>query len=110
MPIWRIEPVADAGDPIWQEGPRWERVLVRAPTAALARVIAEQLDAPASARPGGRLDELYGKSRFAIEKAYRVVRADGTRHPETGPHEVLEVVPERMSCRQKASGVPPDTS
>lgn len=46
MPLWRIYPVADPGVPHWQGRKIWEEVIVRAKTAALARVIASRLDEP----------------------------------------------------------------
>jgi hypothetical protein len=40
MALWKIEPVAEAGDPRWQNHPRFERVVVRADTAGEARRLA----------------------------------------------------------------------
>lgn len=46
MPMWTIYPVAGPADPRWQGRTIWDRVIVRAPTAAMARVLAAKLDRP----------------------------------------------------------------
>ena len=40
MPLWRIHPVVHPSDSRWQGRPIWAEVIVRAETAAMARVIA----------------------------------------------------------------------
>lgn len=91
MALWVIEPVARPEDPIWQDRQQWSRVVVRAPTAALARVVAEPLDRPNyEARPGfqypGRA------SGFLNEKIYRVRPCnDNTLEPDGPPAVLLEV-------------------
>lgn len=86
MGLWIIEPVRAADDPAWQGRPQWERVLVRAHTAAEARLAAERLETeaehaaeaagagtPPAEQPGGRA------SGFSNETLYHVrpVEADG---------------------------------
>ena len=44
MPLWRFIPVADKSDSRWQDRCIWHDVVVRAPTAALARVLADQAE------------------------------------------------------------------
>ena len=40
--LWLIEPVADAGDQMWQDRPIWAEVVVAAPSPAFARLAAER--------------------------------------------------------------------
>ncbi|WP_119301209.1 hypothetical protein [Dongia deserti] len=42
MKLWLIEPVADAGDQMWQDRPIWAEIVVAAPNPAFARLAAEQ--------------------------------------------------------------------
>lgn len=46
MPLWRIRPVAHPGDSHWQGRRIWADVVVRAPSAAFARLAASKLDEP----------------------------------------------------------------
>lgn len=46
MAIWKIEAAARPDDPRWVAGPRFERVFVRAETAAQARLCAGKALAP----------------------------------------------------------------
>jgi len=41
MPLWRFVPVADPHDSHWQDRRIWHGVVVRAPSAAMARVLAD---------------------------------------------------------------------
>ncbi|TVS00185.1 MAG: hypothetical protein EA406_01355 [Rhodospirillales bacterium] len=92
MPIWILEPVADPQDPRWQGRRRFDRVVVRAPSAAFARVLAEPLDTPERVLEFGEEDPRTG-SGFKDEKLYRAIAdADGDYPPE-GPPGVLESVP-----------------
>lgn len=45
MPLWRFIPVADKTDSHWQDRRIWHDVIVRAPTAAMARVLADDAEA-----------------------------------------------------------------
>lgn len=40
LPVWRIFPVAHSNDSRWQDRPIWAEVIVRAPSATMARLIA----------------------------------------------------------------------
>ena len=40
MPLWRFVPVADRTDSRWQDRRIWHDVVVRAPSAAMARILA----------------------------------------------------------------------
>ena len=91
MPLWLIEPVARPEDPIWQDREQYARVVARASTPALARIMAERLDRPGSdARTGfqypGRA------SGFTNEKLYRVRSYDDGAMVSDGPAGVLEEV------------------
>ena len=44
MPLWRFIPVAGEDDSHWQDRRIWEGVVVRAPSAAMARVFAEEAE------------------------------------------------------------------
>ena len=41
MPLWRFVPIADPNDSHWQDRQIWGDVVVRAPSAAMARVLAD---------------------------------------------------------------------
>jgi len=45
MALWRFIPVADKTDSHWQDRRIWHGVIVRAPTAAMARVLADAAEA-----------------------------------------------------------------
>lgn len=91
MPSWVIEPVADPDDPRWQTRRQWQRVVVRAPSAAFARVLAETLDTPERALEQGHEHPHLG-SGFKDEKLYRVASSHDTDHPADGPDGILEAV------------------
>lgn len=77
MPLWRIHPVALLGDTRWQGRRIWAEVVVRAPSAAFARVAAAKLDEPTVRRRLG--NETNGfRSGFADEKLYWVRRVGPT--------------------------------
>lgn len=44
MPLWRFIPIADENDSHWQDRQIWDGVVVRAATAALARVLADEAE------------------------------------------------------------------
>lgn len=71
MALWVIEPVADWDDQRWQSRPQWARVVVRAASPAMARVIAQTLDTPPDSPEYGDQHPRLG-SGFASEKLYRV--------------------------------------
>jgi len=45
MRLWRITPSAPSNDMRWLGGPVWREIVVRAETAAQARVVAAQMEA-----------------------------------------------------------------
>ena len=45
MGLWRITPAAPLDDPRWLGGPVWREIVVRAGTAAEARVVAAGMEA-----------------------------------------------------------------
>ncbi len=45
MRLWRIVPAVPPDDPRWLGGPIWREIIVRAESAAEARVIASRMDA-----------------------------------------------------------------
>jgi hypothetical protein len=75
MPVWRIYPVARPGEPVWQGRKIWKEVLVRASSAAMARMIAGELDRPAQRHRKGN-ESLCFRSGFDDVKLYWVVRLD----------------------------------
>mgnify|MGYP006433283665 CR=1 FL=1 len=44
MPLWRFVPAADPHDSHWQDRRIWHDVIVRAPGAAMARVLADEAE------------------------------------------------------------------
>lgn len=79
MPLWRFVPIADETDSAWQDRFIWHGVVVRASTAALARVIAEEAEdarvggavGNETASPGGGFSDpnLYWVERLSPEEA-----------------------------------------
>jgi hypothetical protein len=100
MSLWRITPSAPPDDPRWLGGPEWQEIIVRAGTAAEARVIAAQMEA---ARQDFRPDRNVAgaaamdyQSPLADEGLYHVVELpdDGPGpFPVEGPPEVLVAQP-----------------
>lgn len=92
MRLWELTPVARPDDPTWQGRPQFDRVLVRAETAAEARVVASGLDTPESAPEFGDQHPRL-KSGLMTEKLYaaQVARDDGFN--VDGPPEVLATAP-----------------
>jgi hypothetical protein len=88
LSLWKIEPIARAEDPRWLDHPRFERLVVRAETAAEARQIAaaEEIGEDTDAVGNESLGDAAG---FKDEKLYRVMPlADeerGTLSPEGRP-------------------------
>lgn len=73
MPLWRIYPVADPRDSRWQGRRIWAEVVVRAESAAMARLIASKLDEPPVRRRLGNEIHCF-RSGFEDEKLYWVRR------------------------------------
>lgn len=71
MPLWKIEPVADPDDARWLDHKIWREVIVRAPTAALARLAAARMELDHVTPPAGN-EEPSARSAFEDEKLYAV--------------------------------------
>lgn len=99
MPLWRIEPVADMDDPVWQDRAQWEWVLVRAASPAFARTLASGLDTPAETNRYGVENPNLG-SGFSSEKLYHVRRDTSGSHPEQGPDGIV------AECRRRGPAGP----
>jgi hypothetical protein len=93
MRLWMIEPVAGRADTRWLDHPPWAEVVVRAQTAAQARLAAAEMEAGlvADSTPVGN-ESLEFRSGFEDEKLYRVRPLDPREVPDVspqGPQEVL---------------------
>lgn len=93
MPLWKIEPMAESGDSRWLDHDIWREVIVRAPTAAMARVIAGELERRqmAGSPPVGN-ESLSFRSGFDDEKLYRVTEIAPDALPDVpadGPDEIV---------------------
>lgn len=90
MPLWSIEASAVAEDSRWLDFPIWADVVVRAPTAAQARLVAAAMEAGeiADATTQGN-ETLAFRSAFQDEKLYTVRRVQRSGTPEDGPEAVL---------------------
>ncbi|MBU6296620.1 MAG: hypothetical protein KJS68_00130 [Alphaproteobacteria bacterium] len=75
MPVWRIHPVARRGDARWQGRKIWKEVVVCAPSAAMARLIACELDRPAQRHRKGN-ESLCFRSGLEDAKLYWVEQLD----------------------------------
>lgn len=101
MALWRIEACAAAEDTRWLDFPIWADVVVRAPTAAQARLVAAGLEEGVigDETPTGN-ESLIFRSGFQDEKLYHVRRL---RHfsgaAEEGPSEVVSARQARPASR-----------
>lgn len=86
MPVWRIFPVTRPTSARWLDYERWSEVLVRAPTAARARVIASA-ELKDRSEPIGN-ESAAGYAALEDEKLYHVVRVEDA--DDAGPDAVLE--------------------
>ena len=78
MPVWKIIPVAREDEEAWLDYGHWTEVLVRAPTAARARVVAAA-ELHDRSRPIGN-ESAAGQAGLEDPKLYHVVRVQaGTR-------------------------------
>lgn len=94
MALWELTPVARSDDPNWQGRRQYARVLVRAATAAEARVVASSLDTPdTSPEAGDQHPRL--KSGLSDEKLYAAtpVDADATDADADGADAVISAEP-----------------
>lgn len=75
IPLWRLRAIADPRDTRWQGRVIHADTIVRAPSAAMARVVASSLDRhPDAVRRGN--ESLSFRSGFADEKLYWATRLD----------------------------------
>ena len=95
MRLWKIVPVAPPHDPRWQDHRIWREVVVRAETAAMARLIAAELERDASNIGVGN-ETLKSRSAFDDEKLYWVVETEaeaGGADEWDGPPGVVRAEP-----------------
>jgi hypothetical protein len=71
MAYWLITPATGADDPRWQDRKRWPEVIVRADSAAAARLAARELESAGKGPPSGN-EWPSGRSGFDDEKLYLV--------------------------------------
>jgi hypothetical protein len=82
MMTWATTPVAASDDPRWLDHERWREVVVRAQTAALARLIAAEALTPR--RPDVGNESAPRRKGFEDEMPYHV-RLAGAAAPAQGP-------------------------
>lgn len=120
MVLWRIAPAANPRDSWWQGRRIFEEVIVRAPSAAMARRIASRLEANPDEPPVGN-ESPYFRSGFEDEKLYWVARLgsaeaahlgaggpDGIVHVarHAGPRSLGSTQPRRADTAPEAPPVP----
>jgi len=102
MPLWKFVPAARRSDPRWQDREPWYEVVVRAETAAMARVTASGLDRPRGPDHVGN-ESIGFRSAFDDEKLYWVERIDAREFDaarsgplagigESGPPEIVRAI------------------
>src|SRR3546814_15857237 len=89
MPLWKIAPAASPDDARWQDSVPWREVIVRADTAAMARLLAAELARTADGERGDGNETLGLRSAFEDQKLSVVSRSAG---PATGPSEIGRAV------------------
>lgn len=100
MPLWSIEASAVAEDSRWLDFPIWTDVVVRAPTAAQARLLAAAMEAAEIGDPTTVGNEtLAFRSGFQDEKLYHVRQVHPAGTPEDGPDAVLSARQARPPAR-----------
>jgi hypothetical protein len=73
MPLWRFVPVASRNDSHWQDRRIWHGLIVRAPSAAMARILAERAEERESRGAMGNETHSY-RGGFADANLYWVQR------------------------------------
>ena len=91
MPLWRFVPVADEHDSAWQDRRIWHGVVVRAPTAAMARVIADDAEERRVRGAVGNETRAYGGG-FGDPNLYWVERLSTEEAETYGGHKGPEGV------------------
>jgi hypothetical protein len=100
MALWSLDASAVAEDSRWLDFPIWADVVVRAPTAAQARLVAAAMEAAEIGDPTTVGNEtLSFRSAFQDEKLYRVRQVHLTDIPEDGPDAVLSARQARPPAR-----------
>jgi len=93
MALWRFIPVADKTDSHWQDRRIWHGVIVRAPTAAMARVLADAAEARMARGAMGNETASF-RGGFCDANLYwvqRLSREEAAKHGgEQGPDGVVE--------------------
>lgn len=91
MPLWKISPAASPDDDRWQGRPIWSELIVEAPTAASARVLASEWalsDQPThignetpSPRSGFEDEKLYWVRRLRPSEALQLTLPSDRKTP-----------------------------
>lgn len=89
--LWLIEPSAAPSDSRWQDRPIWRMVVVAAPSATFARLVAEAWATPRDAPQIGNESPSL-RAGFTDEKLYRVQPAP----PDFDPEPALSELPGRV--------------
>jgi hypothetical protein len=93
MYLWRITPTARPSDTRWEDHPVYDEVIVRAETAAMARLTAGRglYDRDVATQFGQEHDPIF-ISAFNDEKLYAVAQlGDDSRFPAKGAREIVHV-------------------
>src|SRR3546814_19941966 len=85
MPLWKIYPVAGLQDPRWVGRCIWKDVVVRAPSAAMARLVAAAMDRDLDIRLSGA-ERLCFRIGFHDEKTYWVSLINDVVAASIGKH------------------------
>jgi len=87
-----FQPVAEADEPRWLNGPIWSRLVVRAPNAGAARFVASHWENRMMQPEGevGAVAEMDYQSALADPALYEVTEANAPPG-DAGPDEVVEV-------------------
>lgn len=101
--MWMIYPVAWPEDSRWQGRDIWDRVIVRAPSAALARVKAAKLDRPKEEHRVGN-ETLCFRSGLEDERLYWVRRLKEDEAQAYLDDETLSQVSDIIAARPRSTG------
>ena len=103
MPLWRFVPVADENDSAWQDRRIWHGVVVRASSAAMARVLAENAEERRVRGAVGNETRAHGGG-FSDPNLYWVERLSAEEAEHYGGHKGPEgVVAKGESTRPRIS-------